>query len=446
MAINAEVRRKHGAASSHKTHEVTSPADPWDEQEMAAADYYHSSDRQGGRGGLACLCATTGGGIGVGFNGTRTTPPRRRRHLLGSPPRHHHRFQAVRTSSSMTDDNDNTDHDGAENGANATRTTRNNENDDDDDEMCPQCGKSIWPNNSNYYHAGSTSSITEDRRRQFFHSAPSSSDFLFTAGFRRIQRSPTLDDPDHAASLLDATPQLRYLSHESRDMQGEGPLRNVNFLTYLSQAVLDGTSSSSSPTSTSLLSSDHPTSGGNHTHTNTHNTEYSVILDRDRTNNEAAAELASLLWLLAHEMSFEDYGGLESSVFTAVFRLIHSKDSKLDKLAGLAAVTALLPVPSADTERKIIKLANSLSHGLRAANGDFDTMRRCAEALGTLAARTASVDFVEAEITRALEWLQMDRSDRRYVLYCTALAVFLDGGKQNIALLTQYYEFLCLCF
>jgi hypothetical protein len=89
-----------------------------------------------------------------------------------------------------------------------------------------------------------------------------------------IQKSPTWKDPDHEASLLlDATPQWRYLfiSRESRSTRRKDPCEMPHFSPTRVRPLLDGTSSSS----TSLFSSDHPTSGGNHTHT--HNMDYSVI-------------------------------------------------------------------------------------------------------------------------------------------------------------------------
>ena len=83
-------------------------------------------------------------------------------------------------------------------------------------------------------------------------------------------------------------------------------------------------------------------------------------------------------------------------------------------MAGLAALDALLAAPSADEERKAIKFANTLSNGLRAAHGDFEFLSAVSKALGHMAKRTANVDFVEAEVTRALEWMRTDRSDRRW--------------------------------
>jgi hypothetical protein len=72
--------------------------------------------------------------------------------------------------------------------------------------------------------------------------------------------------------------------------------------------------------------------------------------------------------------------------------------------------------PSADEERKAIKFANTLSNGLRTAKGDFEFLSAVSKALGHMAKRTANVDFVESEVTRGLEWLQTERSDRRFVL------------------------------
>ncbi len=141
--------------------------------------------------------------------------------------------------------------------------------------------------------------------------------------------------------------------------------------------------------------------------------EFRASLIRDHENQLAAAELASLLWVMAHEMSLEDYGAVESQVFTEVFGLVHSTD-KQRRMAGLAALDALLAAPSADEEKKAIKFANTLSNGLRAAHGDYEFLSAVSRALGHMATRTANVDLVESEVTRALEWLGTERSDRRY--------------------------------
>jgi FKBP12-rapamycin complex-associated protein len=140
--------------------------------------------------------------------------------------------------------------------------------------------------------------------------------------------------------------------------------------------------------------------------------DYRASLVRDRANQQAGAELSSLLWILAHEMSLEDYGTVESEVFTSVFALVHSQENER-RMAGLAALDALIDAPSADEEKKAIKFANTLSNGLRSALGDYEFLSAVSKALGHMATRTANVDFVESEVTRALEWLRAERSDRR---------------------------------
>lgn len=229
-----------------------------------------------------------------------------------------------------------------------------------------------------------------------------------TSRKRNRPNSMLATDPNHVDALLDVTPHLRFISVASTDMQGAASQNgnNNNLLTIIANAV-DG---------------DTNDNGGRDDFTNS--------LRRDQANRQAAAELSSLLWVLAHEMSIEDYGKLETEVFSQVFALIHSKHKEL-KVAGLTALDALLTVPSADDERKGIQFANALSNALRSAQGDFEALRLCTQSLGRMAARTTSVDFVESEITRALEWLRMDRSDRRYahvLLLQTKETILVDEG------------------
>lgn len=76
------------------------------------------------------------------------------------------------------------------------------------------------------------------------------------------------------------------------------------------------------------------------------------------------------------------------------------------------AIESLLDVSSSDEEKKAIKFANNLSNSLR-ASGDYDFLAAATRALGRMAMGSANTDFVEFEVSRALEWLKSDRSDRR---------------------------------
>jgi hypothetical protein len=218
-----------------------------------------------------------------------------------------------------------------------------------------------------------------------------------------------LGEPRHVRSLLQSTPQLRMVCPASTDMQGGGQaFGGVSSHNILIQIVSGlggpGTSSSAGIAQSSSMKEDPALSGQD---------DYRASLVRDRVNQQAASELAGLLWVLAHEMSLEDYGIVESEVFSAVFGLVHS-GSKDCGMAGLAALDALLETPSADEEKKSIKFANTLSKALRSANGDYEFLSAVSRALGHMAKRTANVDFVESGVTQALEWLSTERSDRRY--------------------------------
>jgi hypothetical protein len=242
------------------------------------------------------------------------------------------------------------------------------------------------------------------------HRGPASTTLCGTCGKRSLLRARSISyvgepathgktlqpepEPQHALALLQSTPQLRVLCPGSTDMQGLGQTGERNMLAVL----LD------------------PKGLENFTSDATTLEEYRASLVRDRANRLAASELANLLWILAHEMSLEEYGIIESEVFSSVFGLVHSQERE-KRMAGLACVDALLAAPSADEEKKGIKFANTLSTGLRAAHGDFEFLRAVSRCLGHMATRTANVDFVESEVTRALEWLRTERSDRRYVSF-----------------------------
>lgn len=213
-------------------------------------------------------------------------------------------------------------------------------------------------------------------------------------------RLPQRESPQHTEGLLQDTPQLRTISPASTDMQGVGSVSSTGFLGFLFSSQPG--SSNGSKTG----------SGDVNETTKSSRSEYMKSIARERANKEAAAELSSVLWILAHEMSLETYGIIESEVFTLVFALIHAKERE-KRMAGIAALDAMIEAPSADEERKAIKFANTLSKGLRSALGDYEFLSAAAKALGHMAMRSTNVDFVESEITTALEWLRMERSDRR---------------------------------
>ena len=124
-----------------------------------------------------------------------------------------------------------------------------------------------------------------------------------------------------------------------------------------------------------------------------------------------AKALATFVDRLSLEMSLESFASLESSVFTSLFSLVHSADQSC-RLAGIFALTELITAASSDEEKKAIKFANNLSNGLRTSQ-DYPFLKAAAYALGRMSRGASNADYVEFELTRALEWLRTDRSDRR---------------------------------
>jgi hypothetical protein len=219
-----------------------------------------------------------------------------------------------------------------------------------------------------------------------------------------------LGPPNHAEALLHTTPHLRHLSPASMDMQGAGNLASSRGILSF---VLPTPKASPNPTTASINALEPGQT-----------LDYRSCLARDKANEKAALELANFLWILSHEMSLEDCLSVETKVFTSIFTLVHSQDNAR-RMAGVAALDALMDIPSADEEKKAIKFAGALSSALKAPQADYNFLAAVARALGRFVTRATNVDTVEAEATRALEWLRLERSDRRLsaCLSLKALAV-----------------------
>lgn len=200
---------------------------------------------------------------------------------------------------------------------------------------------------------------------------------------RHMSVSAQRDDPRHVHQLLQSTPQLRFICADSMDMNGSGS--GVVASLWDTMVVSEHQHESSVPS-------------------------IHMSYERERANHQAATELASMLWTLSHEMSLEDFGALETQIYSSIFDMVRSNNPDV-RIAAVAAMDALLDVPSADEERKSIKFAVTLSKS--ATYGDFEFLSVVAQALGKMASRVSNADLVESEVTRAMEWLGTNRSDRR---------------------------------
>jgi hypothetical protein len=268
---------------------------------------------------------------------------------------------------------------------------------------CPDCGKPYSTDARNIRR----SSRTELQILSAIHNpiSPRQLRMNYWLDSPRIER---LEAPQHADALLQVAPRLRIIIPASTDMNVAYASSSNNIFGFLLPAVTPPTNQNVSQSDQKFgrVSQNSSSQGRSNTLP-----DYNESLKRDRANQLAAEELASLLWTCAHEMSLEDFGIVESETFSCVFGLIHSSDSLDRRMAGMAALDALIDAPSADEEKKAIKFANTLSGGLRTAHGNFEFLSVISKALGHMARK--NVDFVESEISRALEWLRTERSDRR---------------------------------
>ena len=247
------------------------------------------------------------------------------------------------------------------------------------------------PSNINYAKATATatagfqSSVADSPQATTTPSIPSKLPAKLSSSTVMVASSEE-QDPQHARSLLETTPQLRLLAPQSTDMNGGSDRSSQH--SFFHRVLAGGQGDSSIQASGSGTGTG---TSGNTGATGTKSMPPSLGISRE--NHRAAAELASLLWTLAHEMSLEDFGAVESQVFTAVFGLVHDYNEQAKRLAGMAAIHALLAAPSADEEKKSIKFANALSQALRTAGGDFELLSSVAAALGKMARLSANVDL-----------------------------------------------------
>ena len=123
---------------------------------------------------------------------------------------------------------------------------------------------------------------------------------------------------------------------------------------------------------------------------------------------------------MTHEMN-EEFVSIEINIFTSIFSDVNSIENP-KRIYGVAALDALISVKISDKEEEGDQISNNLSNGLRANNVDYEFLNAVSQALGRMAMGATNVDYVEFEITRALEWLRTERSDRRYVVLIRRLS------------------------
>lgn len=96
-----------------------------------------------------------------------------------------------------------------------------------------------------------------------------------------------------------------------------------------------------------------------------------------------------------------------------IFALVNG-DSATGTLGGIRAIRALTDCTSSSSEEKVVKFSNALARALKLSS-DFLLIERIAEAIGYMARHSpvGNHDYIELELSRALEWLHSDVSHRR---------------------------------
>ncbi len=213
-----------------------------------------------------------------------------------------------------------------------------------------------------------------------------------------------LASTSHEENLIACAPHLRHISAASAEMQGGG-ISSINpIAAFILNKKRGGETVHAAENSVRV--------GVGGVGVMTTISDYRSCLARKHTNDRVALELATFVRVLANEMPLEEFGSVEGEIFSTILGFMNSNDNN-KRLAGIAALNALIGVTSADEEKKATKFAKNLSHGLKAANVDFEFLSEVTKAVGKMALGSANVDYVESEITRAVEWLKKERSDRR---------------------------------
>ena len=145
---------------------------------------------------------------------------------------------------------------------------------------------------------------------------------------------------------------------------------------------------------------------------------------RNSHREQAADEIRAHIEAAARELSLEKFALFESSLYHAIFSLVHS-DIINEKVGGVLAISELIDCTSAAIEQKVIKFANTLGNTLKTAK-DYNLIQMIASCLGSMARHTTAVshaDYVERELDRSLEWLRGGNS-HRILAACALLKQF----------------------
>lgn len=152
------------------------------------------------------------------------------------------------------------------------------------------------------------------------------------------------------------------------------------------------------------------------------------------TRTRAASDLRNFCLTSARELSGEPFIRLSNDINKRIFELIHAQDSN-ERIGGIMAIERLIDVDTEEDTTKITRFANYLRIVL--PSNDVQAMVLASKALGKLAipGGTLTSDFVEFEVKRALEWLQVDRQENKRF---AAVLVLQELARNSPTLVYSY--------
>ena len=131
------------------------------------------------------------------------------------------------------------------------------------------------------------------------------------------------------------------------------------------------------------------------------------------------------------DMSGETFTSFMTDLNKIIFDYV-SSNVRHEKLGGILAIKTLIEASNSESEVQVIRFANCLRvvFQQQSQHADAETLIPASEVLGHLAKAggTLTVDFVQFEVTRALEWLQSDRHASRLLVATLVLKELAENA------------------
>ena len=142
-----------------------------------------------------------------------------------------------------------------------------------------------------------------------------------------------------------------------------------------------------------------------------------IFLELKSKDNEvrlrASLELFHHVSTASKDLSTDKFTDYYANVNYRISQLINQSNDTSDKIAGILAIEQLIGFDGDDAAQKTTRFSGFLRVALR--SNDNGVLMFAARALGHLAipGGALTAELVEAEVTSALEWLQLDRQENR---------------------------------